>query len=63
MSATSPGRVASQSRPAKASEMVVRSVSSDGVVVLGFYGGSTLVVDVSPELAHFYRRLVTAGDA
>jgi hypothetical protein len=40
-------------------EMEVESVSEEGHVILRFFGGIRLAFDAHPELAHFYRRLVS----
>ncbi len=40
-------------------EMEVESVSDEGRVVLHFFGGSRFELNVHPELARFYRRLIS----
>ena len=39
--------------------MEVESVSDEGRVVLHFFGGSRFEFEVHPELARFYRRLIS----
>jgi len=46
-------------RPDQA-EMAVESVSEDGDVVIRFFGGAAVVLHVSPEVGHFYRRLMVS---
>jgi hypothetical protein len=43
--------------------MEVESVSEDGRVILHFFGGTRLAFDAPPDLARFYRRLVSPGRA
>jgi hypothetical protein len=44
-------------------EMEVESVSEDGRVILHFFGGTRLAFDAHPELARFYRRLISPAKA
>ena len=39
--------------------MEVESVSDDGRVVLHFFGGSRFEFEAHPDLARFYRRLIS----
>ncbi len=41
--------------------MEIESVSDDGRVVLQFFGGSRFEFEAHPDLARFYRRLITPG--